>query len=735
MTDRLIDNNPFKSGLVEFRSFDGSNNNLNNNEWGSVDSPLLNIIIPDYGDRISSPAGEDRPNPRTISNKIANQTTDIPSEKGLTNTIWGFGQFVSHDLDLVGDSETSANIPVPAGDFYLDPANTGSVTIPMKESEYIAETGTDINNPRQISNKVTSWLDGSNIYGSDEARARALRVGGGKLRVSGGNLLPFNSFGLENDNPRGVGDSSLFLAGDVRANENSVLASMHTLFVREHNRLAELLAVEHPDWGDEQIFQRAREINIAQYQNIVYNEYLPALLGEDRISQYQGYKSSANPDISRVFANAAFRLGHSQLSSEILRLDSQGNNVGSLTLANVFFQSVSTTQQAGIDPILRGVSSSLSQEIDTKTIDDVRNLLFGFGAGAIGRDLFAININRGRLNGLADYNTVRQGYGLSKINSFSEITSNTQLMSDLQALYGTVDNIDPIVGMLAEDKIGNAAVGETLSRVISKQFTSVRDGDRFYYENTFSKKEIEEIENVTLTDIIRRNTDTEIIQDNAFSLTNSGTKKDDMLRGGLAADTIDGGDGKDSIFGYSANDLLMGNKDKDLIFGGEGNDTISGGDDDDELFGEDGDDKLMGDEGKDNLVGGAGNDELTGDDDRDILVGGDGDDTLIGGEDKDELRGGNNNDILDGGEGKDTLFGGAGSDRFVLKLDSDKDYIEDYEDGSDKFVLSNILQFSDLGFKDKGRDVEIQVRENKETIAIVKNSNSVFLDVSDFIFD
>mgnify|MGYP001791982341 CR=1 FL=1 len=72
--------------------------------------------------------------------------------------------------------------------------------------------------------------------------------------------------------------------------------------------------------------------------------------------------------------------------------------------------------------------------------------------------------------------------------------------------------------MLAEDLLPDAGVGESVCAVLSKQFENLRDGDRFYYENIFSPEEIAVIEITTLSGIIRINTDTTNIQDNAFIL-------------------------------------------------------------------------------------------------------------------------------------------------------------------------------------------------------------------------
>ncbi|MGK7917787.1 MAG: peroxidase family protein [Prochloraceae cyanobacterium] len=600
---------PFEPSYFEAAPIDGIGNNQQNIYWGAADSNLLNIAPLAYKDGFSTPA--DRPqNPRHISNVVSEQKENMPESRGLTNFIWAWGQFLDHDISLTPEaSEKDAGIIVPPDDSFF-PKGT---KIPLFDTLFVKGTGTDPYNPRQLPNKITAFIDGSNVYGSSEERAKFLRTFfGGKLKTSKGNLLPYNDGTIkENDNPTGQDPTSLFVAGDVRSNENSVLTSIHTLFVREHNRIAKQLAQVHPYWTDEQLFQRARQINVAQMQSITYNEYLPTLLGKT-LPEYRGYNPLVNPGISRTFSTAAFRLGHTQLSSKILRLDHKGNVIpeGNLTLADAFFPRGEGLAKTGIASILRGIASSLSQKIDTKVIDDVRNLLFGGGPNAIGRDLAAINIQRGRINGLSDYNTIRKAFGLWRVNSFAEITSDLELQDKLRQLYGSVDKIDPWIGMLAEDHLPGSSVGETLKTVLTDQFLRLRDGDRFYYENLLTAKEIEAIESTKLSHIIRRNTDTKIIQDNVFSLVNNGTSRNDILQGGLGDDTLNGKRGDDILLGYQGADLLQGQGGNDILNGGEGNDTLLGG------------------QGIDILQGGAGNDILNGQRDDDILVGGDGADVF-----------------------------------------------------------------------------------------------------------
>ena len=193
-------------------AFDGTQNNLSHPEWGVVQTPLISIAPLAYADGVSAPAGGDRPNPRVISNALAQQEVSIPDPRGLTNVIWAWGQFLDHDLDLTPELSAAdaaaqdrfISIPVPAGDPYLDPTGSGTVTIEMRDTVTLEGTGTDPANPSQLPNVVTTWMDGSQVYGSSEERARALRsFSGGELLVSAGNLLPLNTLGLANDNPTG----------------------------------------------------------------------------------------------------------------------------------------------------------------------------------------------------------------------------------------------------------------------------------------------------------------------------------------------------------------------------------------------------------------------------------------------------------------------------------------------------------------------------------------------------
>lgn len=145
-----------------------------------------------------------------------------------------------------------------------------------------------------------------------------------------------------------------FHAGEFRTSENLELVSIHTLFNREHNRIATELAKINPKWNDETLYLETRRIVIALLQHITYNEWLPLINGSLNLSPlnsdsyYQGYNSSVgflkkfkkfkicfqikfkfllkiNPALNNEFSTAAFRFGHSLIRQKASRYDVNQN--------------------------------------------------------------------------------------------------------------------------------------------------------------------------------------------------------------------------------------------------------------------------------------------------------------------------------------------------------------------------------------------------------------------------
>ena len=143
----------------EFRTIDGTENNTSLLDLNSAFTALNRIMKSDYADKISSMAGEERPNPRVISNVVFDQENTVINELHATDFLWQWGQFLDHDIDLTStrNSQETANILVPVGDIFFDPLGFGTVEITFNRSIFDNTTGTNTSNPRQCSLPRLKW--------------------------------------------------------------------------------------------------------------------------------------------------------------------------------------------------------------------------------------------------------------------------------------------------------------------------------------------------------------------------------------------------------------------------------------------------------------------------------------------------------------------------------------------------------------------------------------------------
>jgi hypothetical protein len=359
------------------------------------------------------------------------------------------------------------------------------------------------------------------VYGSDAARAAALRAndGTGRLKTSAGNLLPFNRFGLLNVGAGGrpaPGDATLFVGGDIRVNEQVGLIAMHTLWMREHNRLAARIGAREPRLGDEERYQAARALVIAEIEKITYRDFLPVLVGHLR--PYRGYDARVNPGIENLFATAIYRVGHTLLSPELQVIAPDGTPLvpGGLSLRDAFFIPDQFIRAGLMEPLIRGQAHQVAQEIDNMVVEPVRSFLFG-DPGQGGLDLPALNIQRAREHGLPGYAQARADFRLARPRAFADVTSDPEVQERLASVYDSVEDIDPWVGAICEDHVDGALVGELIATVVRDQFERLRDGDRFWYERSLPRELVEWVEGRTLSDVIRDNTGIgRELQGNAF---------------------------------------------------------------------------------------------------------------------------------------------------------------------------------------------------------------------------
>ena len=554
----------------EFRTIDGSNNNLADSTMNQADTDFTRVGPANFADGFNEMTPG--PNPREISNIVVAQTDagedgpHLMDDDGvaLSGMMYAWGQFIDHDLDLQkSDTTTDISITVPADDEFLPPGGT----IPLTRVAIDPATGVP-GHPATAINTVTGWLDGSQIYGSDAATAASLRTADGHMKMSEGDNLPIV------DGAHG----KVFAAGDTRAQENPDLTALQVLFVREHNYQVDRLHKEHPNWSGDKLYEMAKAITTAEMVNITYTEFLPHLLGKDAIKPYQGYDPTVDARISEEFAGAAFRFGHSIVSDEITAISNLGAVTSEQTLAESFFEDTATFAATGADGLLRHLSGDLANLLDARIVDGLRNFLVD---PPDGMDLAAINIQRGHDLGLGTLNQTREALGLAPYTSFDQLSSDPETAAAFEKAYGSIDVVDLWAGGLAEDHIEGSIIGPTFGKIIGDQFTALRDGDRYYFENqNFDRQTLKEIKATSLSDLILRNTDTTAMQADAFVATerHSGTLGDVDPTGEEAAEgmaqLVVGSAGKDTLTGGDLDDTLVAASGHMIMTGGDGADTF-----------------------------------------------------------------------------------------------------------------------------------------------------------------
>lgn len=223
--------------------------------------------------------------------------------------------------------------------------------------------------------------------------------------------------------------SSLLHTGDHRHSDAPVLNVIHVLFLREHNRIARNLQRVNPHWSDELLFHESKKILNGVYQHIIYNEYLPAILGDEMVTKFgirstaEGYNNVYDPKVDgstrNVFAAAVFRIGHTQISSFVGYLSPDYVQGGHTPVEDEFFNTrlIRSKHMYGADGIARWMCTMFQGAADGFITPSVRNHLFQTEPGN-GFDLPALNMQRARDHGIAPYNKWREFCGLKRALHF-----------------------------------------------------------------------------------------------------------------------------------------------------------------------------------------------------------------------------------------------------------------------------------------------------------------------------
>ncbi|EDV26560.1 uncharacterized protein TRIADDRAFT_22758, partial [Trichoplax adhaerens] len=525
-----------------YRTEDGTCNNFRQTTWGAAPTLFRRAIPSRYANYINKPVGWSHanylPSPRLVSNRVIS-SRKITLSSRYTDLMMHWGQFIDHDLTLT--VTVDKKIEKICSQSCKKYSHCFPIPVSKQDSKFSCEKclqftraaaacGTGLTSivygsarPREQINGITAFIDSSNVYGSSKKESNLLRKRRSKgllkvgKRVSRGKfLLPFAKKGQTECQPSDI-LKPCFLAGDKRANVQIGLTAIHTIWVREHNRIAKRLARINPRWNSDRVYQETRKIVIAQNQHVIFYHYLPKLLGvtfPTLIPDYSGYKKRVDPSIMASFAAAAFRIGHTLINPVLHRLDSNYQPIpqGSIRLKDAFFAPHRILNEGGIDPILRGITGKYGKLKSPSRLvsKEVTDHLFEVDH-QMAMDLASLNIQRGRDFGLPSYNTWRKRCGLRKARRFSQLSGeiDRKTIAKLAQVYDHPNDIDLWVGGVSEKNIRKGVMGPTFACIIAKQFIKIRDGDRFWYEKpgVFTSQQLRQIKQSSLARVICDNSD------------------------------------------------------------------------------------------------------------------------------------------------------------------------------------------------------------------------------------
>ena len=490
----------WSAGRERWRSPDGSFNSLDHPRMGMAGTRFgrnfpLSECVPDSEDELLEP------NPRVISQVLLKRDTFIPEPKlNLLAAAWI--QFETHNWFSHGvpKPDNEFRIPLQPGDDWPEQARVEGC---MQIRRTLADT-----TPREtwlgatptFRNINSHWWDAGQIYGSSQSRQTEIRSGAnGKIATGHDGML------LEDPKHPGI-DLTGF-------NDNwwVGLSLLHNLFVREHNAICDALKARYPAWDDEELFQRARLINAALIAKIHTIEWTPGIL--------------AHPAL-----DIAMRVNWSGLPCHVMRavLGEDNETAHGIPGSPTDQHSAPYAMTEEFTSVYR-LHPLLPDGIDVRRLDTRKpvhcelvdmqgaftrrfmeqhgftNLLYSFGTNHPGAvrlhnypdflrrfkkdhdqplmDVAAIDIMRDRERGVPRYNRFRELVGKRRVSTFEEITSIPGAADRMRKIYGNVDRVDLLVGLLAEDPPNGFGFSDTAFRIFILMATRRLKSDRFFTDD------------------------------------------------------------------------------------------------------------------------------------------------------------------------------------------------------------------------------------------------------------
>ncbi|XP_068622326.1 chorion peroxidase [Battus philenor] len=530
-----------------YRAPGGECNNFQNPTWGATNTAFERLLPPDYSDGVwemrTSTVGLPLPSPRTVTHMLLLDASN-PS-KTHNMMFMQFGQFIAHDISAgvvftMGDNSPISCCSADGTDLLpehlrhwacapieIDPEDPFYERFRQRclnfvRTQLAPASDCSVGYAKQM-NGVTHYTDLSQLYGSTPEKMASMRAAGGLLKV-------FNDYGRDlppiTDRKECLSEAEgapCFDSGDNHANQIVSLTALHTIWTREHNRVAKILSRFHPNWTEEVVFYEARRILQAEFQHIIYNEWLPLLLGPHIISLFHlsptigyasGYDPRVNPSMTAEFSAAAMRFGHSIVDGNIMIPLPKGDEIyEKISIPELMFQPSRLRLMPFLDRLLVGMSLQPMQSADPFMTEGLSRYMFR-GVNPYGLDLGAINIQRGRDYGVRSYNHYRRLCGLEPFVDFKQYSPIAA--QRLSSVYQSPEDVDLWIGGLLEAPVEGGVVGVTFAHIIADQFSRLKKGDRYFYEygpnvnpGAFTLSQLAEIKKIKFARLLCDNRDGE----------------------------------------------------------------------------------------------------------------------------------------------------------------------------------------------------------------------------------
>ncbi|MFJ9641787.1 peroxidase family protein [Streptomyces sp. NPDC101206] len=511
-----------------FRSYDGSGYDPYDEDMGRVGTRLdrnapLHLVFPEGEEGLMSPS------PREISRHLLARRGFVPAPTlNLLAAAWI--QFENHGWANHGDNEEAEpfTVPLAEDDDWAEHGGGCPMRINRTRPDPVAHTAVDA--PPTYENTVTHWWDGSQVYGSDEARCRSLRTGEhGKLIVEDGRLPTDPRPGKECLDRTGM--NSDYWTG---------LSLLHTLFAKEHNSVCDFLRSHYPTWDDERLFHTARLVNTALMAKIHTVEWTPGILDTPvlkramdanwygvlprwvrrtygrvgRGEMLSGILGSPTDHHAAPFSMteefvSAYRL-HPLIPDELVVRDHRG---GAVRATIGFDEMQGRTTRTAIDTFgMSDLFASFGTAHPGALVlhnhpDALRNLARLTGEHM---DLGTVDILRDRERGIPRYNAYRQMLRKRPVTSFEELTgghpNDTPLLEELYE--GRLDRVDTLVGNLAEPRPAGFGFSDSLFRIFILMASRRLKSDRFfttdYRPEVYTAEGLEWVDRNTMVTVLLR---------------------------------------------------------------------------------------------------------------------------------------------------------------------------------------------------------------------------------------